>query len=89
MTTIYKYPLSITDEQTVQLPRGAVVLTVMLQQARLCLWAEVDPQAITERRTILIFGTGHAIPSRESIGALAYLSSVIDGQFVWHVFEKL
>lgn len=84
MTTIYKYPIGRTDQQIVAMPQGARILTAQVQDQQLCLWAEVDPALAKEPRTICIVGTGHAIPA----GPLLYLTSVLDGPFVWHVYER-
>jgi hypothetical protein len=59
MRTIFKYPLDITDVQTVALPVGADSLSVHMQGAHPCLWALVDTTAPTSQRVIRTYGTGH------------------------------
>lgn len=86
MTTIYKYPLEIVDRQIVRMPTGAAIRAVMVQDGVTCLWAEVDPKAALEDRTFHIVGTGHAVPA---VPYLRHVDSVIDGRFVWHVYEAL
>lgn len=85
MSTIWKYPLEITDRQTLTMPAGAHLLTVQHQHGHLTLWAEVDPAAEPEDRTIAIVGTGNPMPS----GTTAYLATAQAwvGHLVWHVFE--
>lgn len=84
--SIYKYPIDITDEQAVYMPKGSTILHVAEQQGRVCLWAMVDPGAKTATRRILVFGTGH--PCDDAIG-MNYVGSVLiaGGQLVFHVFD--
>lgn len=86
MITIYKYPIAITDEQSIQLPKNATILTAAIQQDALYLWAEVDiPHLAVEDRTIRVFGTG--VPITEDDRHMRYISTVFIGSLVWHVFE--
>lgn len=59
MMTVYKYPLLILDEQEVEIPNGADLLTVQMQNGKPCLWALVETQSPPVKRKILIRGTGH------------------------------
>lgn len=86
---VYKYPLQLTDWQTVYLPRGARILTAREQGTdTLCLWALVSPLAPTEPRRIRVHGTGHAVLEAEH---LKYLGTgfLQGGALVFHVFEHL
>ena len=83
--TILKYPLQVTDRQTVALPRGAKVLSVQDQRGILCLWALVATDAEIVNVDIRIHGTGHELPDDAS--AYAHLGTVQQGQYVWHVFK--
>lgn len=85
MSTIWKYGLEITDRQTLAMPAGAQLLTAQYQHGRLNLWAEVDPSAETEDRTVAIVGTGNPMPE----GKAEYVGTVQAwvGHLVWHVFE--
>ena len=84
MRTVYKFPLVMTDRQTVQMPMDAEILTAQMQGEQCCLWALCDPQNVRRSRTILIHGTGHPV------GDIArYIGSVqmVGGALVFHVFE--
>ena len=84
---IFKYPLQITDEQTVEMPLEAIILCVQIQQEEPCLWALVDPTLpSTTRRKIRIIGTGQPI---FDVDKLIYIDSIqqLGGKFMWHVFE--
>lgn len=87
----WKFPLEITDEQTVDMPKGAKMLTAQVQPGggdwntfTLCVWAEVDTmEGRDEERTIYICGTGHSIPEK----ATRYIGTAQTGPLVWHVYE--
>jgi len=86
--TIWKFELETTDNQTIEMPVDAQMLTVQTQMGKPCIWALVDPTGEKENRFIETFGTGHKIPyeigvSREYLGS--YQMHV--GVLVFHVFE--
>lgn len=83
MKTIWKYTLQ--PECTLDMPKGADVLSVREQGEDICLWALVDPSAEKEQRQFVAFGTGHDVPDRNMkfIGT-AHLH---DSSLVFHVFE--
>jgi hypothetical protein len=83
---IFKYPLKVTDVQTVSMPAGAKLLSVMLQYKALYVWARVDPSGPLVERTFYVVGTGNPLPDEDAVWDPAYLGSVIDDPFVWHVF---
>ncbi len=83
MSVVLKYQLDITDEQTVEMPKGAELLHVAEQFPGLLLWARVLPSEPREQRVILIRGTGHPIWSQPYVGTV--VSAV--GALVWHVFD--
>jgi len=89
MKTIYKYPIKITDNQDVRMPKGAKILCAQMQGETPCLWAEVDSTVGLEYRSIEIFGTGHPIHvdmgiERKYIGTV----QTNGGQLIWHVYER-
>jgi len=45
MNSIWKYPLQVTDAQTIDVPEGSEALSVQVQNGTPCLWARVDPAA--------------------------------------------
>ena len=54
MQRIYKYQLKITDNQVVEMPMKAKILSVGEQYGSLVLWAIVDIEQPTELRHIAI-----------------------------------
>lgn len=89
--TIWKYPLRIVDEQHIEIPIGAKVLTVQMQGNAPYLWALVNPDARRESRFIRIFSTGDTMPEHKLISLLKYVATFQEepNKIVWHVFEKL
>ena len=84
--TIWKFPLEITDEQSVEMPKGAQLLSVAMQGGSdCCLWALVDPSDIRESRKVNIYGTGHPLPDDPGrhIGTFV----MHDGLLVFHAFD--
>ena len=82
MTTIYKYALSIGDQQLVFMPQGAKTLCVQVQDGHICLWCEVVSVNPPVPRTVRVFGTGHPIWTE----AHSYIGTVQQGGFVWHIY---
>ena len=85
MKRVFKYPLEVTDFQDVNLPLGAEILKVEMQQNCLQMWALVDDDVTYfSFRKIRIAGTGHVIE-----GNMKYISTffMADGSLVFHVFE--
>ena len=84
---IFKEKLIRTDVQHVKMPRGAKLLDVQVQNGaapELMLWFLCDPNEETVKRVIQIVGTGNRIVAE--VGE--HVATVIDGQFVWHIFDK-
>lgn len=81
MKTIYKYTL---NNVGIEMPIGAEILTVQIQNDKPCIWAMVDPEAEKKVRHFQVFGTGQPIPevSMKYIGTYQELG----GSLVWHVF---
>lgn len=86
MKTIWKFELRLTDDQAVEMPAGAELLTVQLQGDTPCLWAVVDPYAPPGRRRIYIRGTGHSLRLTDDT---RYLGTVQlhGGILVLHYFD--
>lgn len=52
--TIWKFTLEVKDIQTLDMPKGAEILTVQFQETHGQLWALVDPNAEMEERDFAI-----------------------------------
>lgn len=87
MTTIWKFPLEVTDEQDVSMPGGSVILCAQTQSDIPCLWAMVDSEQDMESRHIVIFGTGQPIPKGLTVNYIGTFQR-FGGQLIFHVFER-
>lgn len=97
MKRIWKYKMRVADEQVVNLPKGAKILSVgvhrdfypdgTVENERPCLWALVEPTADgDEARAIAMRGTGHPADGMEDATFLGTIF-MFGGRLVFHVFE--
>ena len=84
---IYKYELDLTHKQTLELPQGAQILTIQLQDGKIVLWALVDDKCklIKGNRFIECYYTGKEI---EISHELTYISTIQYNGLVYHFFER-
>lgn len=86
MKQIWKWDLSMALlGKEVFAPKGAELLTAQMQGDTICVWMKVDPDNPKEPRTFVVVGTGHGFDD----AGLSYCSSVQDGEYVWHIFERV
>jgi len=86
---IWKFKLfegchAITSAVTIEMPKGAKVLSVKNQNGNLCLWALCDSRD-TVMRTFDIIGTDN--PINKTLGT--FVGTCIMEDFVWHIFESM
>lgn len=92
MRTIWKFPLAFQREQEIEVPAGALPLSVGTQPINagegIMLWAEVvdDPDHPKETLVVTIIGTGH--PLSDDAGQFIGTTLTYGGKFVWHVYVK-
>lgn len=82
---IWKYPLVEGDEQIIEMPLDAKILTVQMQDDVPCLWVAVIPTNAMVKRKIRIVGTGHTL-----LTINGYIGTIQEhgGLLVWHVFDE-
>lgn len=86
MRRIWKFPLEIAYIQTLNMPAGAEILTVQMQGDKPQLWAFCDTLTeVKERRGIMIYGTGTAVPPEQ--GKYIATFQMSNGELVFHAFE--
>lgn len=87
MYKIWKYILSITDTQIINIPEGSKILKIGVQEGtNISMWCMVNPDASKIDRLIKIHGTGQDIQTEYPEDA--YVGSVqLDG-YVWHIFDE-
>lgn len=87
MNTVWKYKLENVDQQTIEIPLPARLLSVMEQDDDIVLYSVVDndKDIPTIRVDILIKGTGDFIEN--NIGLYTFLGTVkLYGKEIWQVF---
>ena len=87
MSTIWKYAIPVADKFTLDMPKGAKIISLQVQLGAPCIWAIVDPDLREKEREFVVVGTGHELPDYpvEFIGTF----QVNNGQLVFHVFEVM
>ena len=86
---IWKF--AINPKTTLEMPKGAEILTMQLQNEIPCIWALVNPENEKELRNFEIYGTGNNIHcdigiERKYIGTFQLQSRVA---LVYHLFERV
>lgn len=86
MTTIYKYPVQVSDEFTISMPPDAKLLTVQTQGGSPFIWALVDVGEDPVVRRFALRGTGHDCAG---LGSATYVGTfqMRSGAVVFHLFD--
>jgi len=85
--TIWKYDIIVNDLIHLQMPEDAEILCIQVQNGNPCIWAKVNPENKMEKRSFLMFGTGHRITNPEI--EKKYIGTFQLGSFVGHLFELI
>jgi len=85
MKTIWKYILKFRQNQEITLKKDAQILSVQLQNEKLCLWALLDTDEVDEMCKIHIIGTGTEIEEKLDY----HIGTVQQSVYVWHVFAEV
>lgn len=84
MKNIYKYPIEITDAQTILMPEDSKVIHVGFDPNDTpCIWTEVDTSMPLYNRLFFVVGTSHPVPDATNA---RHLGSFVADPFVWHVY---
>jgi len=89
MRTIWKFPIEVTDVQLIEV-KGRVGRLLKLGSdpfGRLSLWAVVDTEGPPSSIRVHVVGTGN--PLAGNLPDDGYVSTVLAGDFVWHVFAEV
>jgi len=84
---IWKYKLNIYENGELEMPDGAVPLSVQSQNGQPCLWAMVDPEKELVLRKFRIIGTGHKFNNSFKHSDYIGTFQQAEGFFIWHLFE--
>ena len=88
MQTIWKFPFKIERQITIEMPRGAKVLSIQVQDGVPCMWATVDSDSGMVPQKFNLYGTGSKLPTYWG-KSMRYVDTFQHGEFVWHVFEEI
>lgn len=83
---IYKYPIAIAEEFTIEMPRSARPLDVQMQRGEPQLWVMVDPDGRLVKRKFALRGTGH---DASGLGFAVHVGTfqASGGALVFHLFD--
>lgn len=91
MKTIWKrliQPNSIKNEPyDIRVPAkvGARALSVGIQNGKVCVWFEVDPEKADAELVLYSVGTGFGCINSDLV---RFIGTVIQGQSVWHIYAE-
>lgn len=87
MKTIHKFPLFNNESGIIEMPVGANILTAMLQNDVIVIYAIVHTtQEKKYNQPIHVIGTGYEMPEGNNF---KYLNTLQDGRLVSHVFMEI
>lgn len=81
---IHRHQIPLSDaDKVIDLCATSKIIHVAMKHSEVCIWVEqADPPLVPSPRYFRVFGTGHPIPE-----GYHHKGSVVDGGFVWHVYE--
>ena len=83
---IWKYQLEISSKwQEIKMAKGSEILSVQIQNNKICMWVSVPDNSEKENRIFITIGTGKDF---NPIG-LKYISTIQEGIYLWHIFERV
>jgi len=92
MITIWKYPIEMGSEFTVEMPKKARILCVQMQRGRPQMWALVDTDAPLKKARFHLAMTGerlaNAFEEMGTSGEWKYRGTFQAGVLVCHLFEN-
>lgn len=88
--TIWKFPIQVTNEFQLEMPRNSYIIHIDVQRSSPQLWAIVDPDNPIEQRKFYLIGTG-ALFSNDLWDKSVYVGTfqLHSGDIVLHLFEIL
>lgn len=86
MNKVLKFPLAVTDDQTVPMPEGSKILTAQVQADGIMVWALCPETRNMVPRRFEMYDTGSPIPN----GTRTYIGTCLlyGGSQVVHIFER-
>lgn len=82
---IWRYEFGFQGEFQIEMPRGAMILSVQTLGGIPCIWARVHPKRQSELRTFQLRGTGHTFNGTEG----DFVGTFQMGPLVFHLFHHI
>lgn len=83
---IFKYTVPLSDDDLVQMPKGATIISVQTQNGIPMMWALVDETQPLIQRRLYLRGTGHEM--RDAVGKpFIGTFQIQGGVLVFHLFD--
>jgi hypothetical protein len=86
---IYKYKLSPLKQQDIEMPKGAIILTLQMQDDTPCIWALVNPLEEKEVVTFELIATGEKIENADLMEYIGTFQVTVGVVLVFHVFKHM
>lgn len=83
---LWKFPFSTINEQTIRMPKGAIVLAVQTEQGVPCMWALVNPAAEKENRRFSIRETEN---NADNLGKYLGTYQLHNNTRTFHLFDSI
>lgn len=86
---IWKFEIN-PNKVIIEMPKGAEILTIQIQDENPCIWALVNPENEKDLRHFEIYGTGHDIKYGFDTSRV-YINTfqMHNGSLVFHLFERI
>jgi len=81
---IFKYAVNVIDDQEIEMPKGAQILTVQVQDGLPWIWVAFTEGMETVKRKIVLMGTGH---TRDMPGVYIGTFQLAGGRLIFHLFD--
>lgn len=82
---IFKYILTISSKQTIEIPRGFRILSVQNQNNNITLWCLIDDENGPTDVNFRIYATGQSC----GMSVENYIGTVqMNNGLVWHIFKE-
>jgi hypothetical protein len=85
---IYKYKITESEDIQVEMPKGAQILHADIMSNGMHVWALVNPKHKLKKKTFRVIATGQEISDYDK-KHYHYIKTMIDGIFVWHLYELI
>lgn len=86
---IWKYPVPVLEEFTLNLPREAEVLRIAMIDGHVWLWALVDTEAELVTRRFFAVKCGAAVPDGPELRHLGFYALYVQQELGLYVFEEV